>query len=299
MLGMKLRFRKIDFVHFILFFLVFSYYVYLGLYPVERTHFFNELYVGNGNGLVLNIIFGYAQLIQFFVYLIASIRLVRKSIINEKNYFSDEGKTKARWLLELLILLFLLDLVCMVMYLVIDKNVEVFYIPVMYNLFYGYIVYQSFRYASIFNQVVFIEYQKQVEPLLDFSENDLKSTATNKYSLLDKQKFDVYAERTITHFETSKPYLDPELNITKLSEQLAIPVHYISAVINEKMNKSFFDFVNHYRIEEVKQHLKNKEHEKFSLEAIGNNCGFNSRTSFFRVFKKQTGKTPKDYLKAL
>jgi AraC-like DNA-binding protein len=299
MLGMKVRFRKIDFVHFILFFLVLSYYVYLGLHPVERIHFFNELYAGNGNVLVLNIIFGYAQLIQFFVYLFASIRLVRKSIINEKNYFSDEGKTKARWLLELLIVLFLLDLVCMLLYLVIDKHVEVFYIPLMYNLFYGYIVYQSFRYASIFNQVGFIEYQKQVEPFLVSSENGSKSIANNKYSLLDKQKFDAYADRIISHFETNKPYLDPELNITKLSEQLAIPVHYISAVINEKMNKSFFDFVNNYRIEEVKLHLQNKEYEKFSLEAIGNNCGFNSRTSFFRVFKKHTGKTPKDYLKTL
>jgi len=299
-LGMKLRFRKIDFVHFILFFLVLSYYTYLGLNPVERSHFFNALYDSNIKGPILNIIFAYAQLIQFFIYLIASIRLVRKSIIKERNYFSNEGITKARWLLELLILLFLLDIVCIVMYLVINNNlVEVFYIPVMYNLFYGYIVYQSFRHAAIFNQVVFIEYQKQIEPLLNFSENNLKSTAANKYSLLDKQKFDTYAERIILHFESYKPYLDPELNITKLSEQLAIPVHYISAVINEKMNKSFFDFVNRYRIEEVKQHLKNKEYEKFSLEAIGNNCGFNSRTSFFRVFKKHTGKTPNDYLKAL
>lgn len=299
MLGIKLRFRKIDFVHFILFFLVLSYYVYLALNQVERTHFFNALYDSNIESPILNIIFAYAQLIQFFVYLIASIRLVRKSIIKEKNYFSNEGKTKARWLLELLILLFLLDIVCIVMYLIIDKHVEVFYIPVMYNLFYGYIVYQSFRHATIFNQVVFIEYQKQVEPLIAFSAKNTLSTSTAKYSLLDKQKFDTYAERTIYHFETNKPYLDPELNITKLSEQLTIPVHYISAVINEKMNKSFFDFVNQYRIEEVKQHLKNKEHEKFSLEAIGYNCGFNSRTSFFRVFKKHTGKTPNDYLKAL
>ena len=71
----------------------------------------------------------------------------------------------------------------------------------------------------------------------------------------------------------------------------------ISQVLNQDLNQSFSDFVNKYRVEEVKKLMADGKHEKFTLVALAKQCGFNSKTSFYRVFKKETNKTPADYLK--
>ncbi len=94
-----------------------------------------------------------------------------------------------------------------------------------------------------------------------------------------------------------KLYLNAGLKLTDLAKDLNCPMNEISQVLNQDLQQSFSDFVNKYRVEEVKKLMRMGEHEKFTLVAIAKQCGFNSKTSFYRVFKKETGKTPADYLK--
>ena len=96
-----------------------------------------------------------------------------------------------------------------------------------------------------------------------------------------------------------KPYLDPLLSINKLAEVAKIPQYKISKMLNNSLNQNFYDFVNGYRIEEIKTRLKNGEAESFSILGIAMDSGFNSKASFNRVFKKMTGETPSTYLKSL
>jgi len=96
-----------------------------------------------------------------------------------------------------------------------------------------------------------------------------------------------------------RPYLNAELKLADLAREIDHPVHEISRVLNQDLHQSFSDFVNKYRIEEVKHRMGDKAYKRFTFIAIAEQCGFNSKTSFYRIFKNETGKTPADYLKEL
>lgn len=113
-------------------------------------------------------------------------------------------------------------------------------------------------------------------------------------SQLSSEKKEKIKQKIIDHFEKNQPYLNPDLNMDMLSEYLKIPKHHLTEVLNVEIGKNFFQFVNEYRVEEVKKRLRiPKQH--FSIEAIGFDCGFSSKSSFFTVFKRITGKTPSQF----
>ncbi len=99
------------------------------------------------------------------------------------------------------------------------------------------------------------------------------------------------------YMKSEKPFLRIKLSINDLAEDLGIPSHHISQVINERLNQNFFDFVNSYRIEELKVKLKDPRNKHLTMLGIAFDCGFNSKASFNRIFKKHTGQTPSEYLK--
>lgn len=96
----------------------------------------------------------------------------------------------------------------------------------------------------------------------------------------------------------NKPYLDPLLSISSLSEKSGIPQYKISLVLNKLLNQSFYDYINSYRVTLVKERLRNGEADKFSILGIALDSGFNSKASFNRVFKKKVGMTPSQYLQS-
>jgi Two component regulator propeller./Bacterial regulatory helix-turn-helix proteins, AraC family./Y_Y_Y domain. len=96
-----------------------------------------------------------------------------------------------------------------------------------------------------------------------------------------------------------KPYLNSEFKLADLATEINCSLHEISQVLNQDLNQSFPDFVNKYRVDEVKRRLEDKDYDRFTFFAIAQQCGFNSKTSFYRIFKNETGKTPADYVKDL
>ncbi len=97
----------------------------------------------------------------------------------------------------------------------------------------------------------------------------------------------------------NKPYLDPLLSIGMLSEITQIPQYRISIVLNKLLKQSFYEYINLLRIALVKEKLKAGEAAKFSILGIALDCGFNSKASFNRIFKKVSGMTPSQYLKSI
>jgi AraC-like DNA-binding protein len=100
------------------------------------------------------------------------------------------------------------------------------------------------------------------------------------------------------HMEGNKPYLDENLSLSSLAAQLNLTANQLSQVINQKSASNFFNFINGYRVQAVKQKLTDAEYSHYSLVAIGYDCGFRSKSSFNKIFKQIEGKTPSEYQKA-
>lgn len=98
--------------------------------------------------------------------------------------------------------------------------------------------------------------------------------------------------------ENEKPYLRSDLSLAELAGLMNISTHNLTEVINTFADASFYDFVNSYRVENVKQAIKDPEFQNYTLLGIGLESGFNSKSSFNSVFKKHTGLTPSQYKKS-
>ena len=92
-----------------------------------------------------------------------------------------------------------------------------------------------------------------------------------------------------------EPYLEPELNLAALAKKLKTNTSILSKVINEGMGQNFNDYINEYRVRAVMKKMNQGEHIRQTLLGIAYDCGFNSKATFNRSFKKITGFTPKDY----
>ncbi|MEO9869068.1 helix-turn-helix domain-containing protein [Ekhidna sp.] len=100
-----------------------------------------------------------------------------------------------------------------------------------------------------------------------------------------------------TEMEKNDLFMNATLSLKEFASVLAKDPNLVSFVINTHLKKSFFELVNSYRIEAVKQRLMRNDGNRFTLLAIALECGFNSKTSFNRVFKEMTGDTPSQYLR--
>lgn len=103
------------------------------------------------------------------------------------------------------------------------------------------------------------------------------------------------AKEIINLMLTQKPYLNPDLDLLKLSEMIDMNSKIVSQIINIDLEMNFYEFINKYRVEEFKHRLRNRDSDKFSLMGIAYDCGFNSKSTFNHVFKKITGQTPSEY----
>ncbi|MBW7674181.1 helix-turn-helix domain-containing protein [Chryseobacterium chendengshani] len=97
--------------------------------------------------------------------------------------------------------------------------------------------------------------------------------------------------------DEAKPHLEPSLNLVSLSSLLEIHPNHLSQVLNEELNQSFYKFMNSYRIEESKELLLNPLYEHYTIEAIARESGFNSKSTFNKVFRDIMGQTPSEYIK--
>ncbi len=99
--------------------------------------------------------------------------------------------------------------------------------------------------------------------------------------------------------ESEKPFLDENLTLTILARMLQVSDKKLSTLLNQNMGISFYDYINGYRVEEVKKTLLLPDSEKFTLLAIAYDCGFKSKSSFNRIFKKIEKRSPSEYRKSI
>jgi AraC-like DNA-binding protein len=128
-------------------------------------------------------------------------------------------------------------------------------------------------------------------------ERTTESKSNYKNSGLSDEMVDDYFQKLILHTEENKPYLDENLSLATLAQQLDLTSNQLSQIINQKTSSNFFNFINGYRVEAMKERLKNPAFAHYSILAIGFDCGFQSKSSFNKIFKQMVGKTPLEFQK--
>ncbi|MCB2222408.1 MAG: helix-turn-helix domain-containing protein [Bacteroidetes bacterium] len=106
-------------------------------------------------------------------------------------------------------------------------------------------------------------------------------------------------ERLVDYMKNEKPYLNPELSLPELADAMEMSRNQLSALINQLHQKNFYEFVNEYRVDEVKQLMTAPENKHLKLISLAYDAGFNSKASFYRIFKQITKMTPTEYLSTL
>lgn len=119
---------------------------------------------------------------------------------------------------------------------------------------------------------------------------------STKATLSDKTA--EHFKRVVQLVEREKLYRNPALSMDLLAQKSNLSNGYLSQIINQKEGKNFYDFINTYRVEEVKAHLNDADYDHYSILGIGLEAGFQSKSTFNAVFKKMTGMTPTQYKKA-
>lgn len=122
--------------------------------------------------------------------------------------------------------------------------------------------------------------------------------ATNAQAFLRKPlNKDQYKSYIEDYLQDNKPYLTPGFSLHDMALQTGINVPTISALINREYGVNFNDFINQYRVEYFKILIQDPKYHQWTLEAIANKAGFNSRTTFIRAFTKFAECSPSEYLK--
>lgn len=112
---------------------------------------------------------------------------------------------------------------------------------------------------------------------------------------IDNVTADRFIECLRKCMETQKLYKNQNLRLADLADVLSLPPHTLSQLVNERLGVNSVDFVNQYRIEEAKSMLENPDSDKYTLVAIAQHAGFNSKASFNRAFKKHAKMSPSEY----
>jgi YesN/AraC family two-component response regulator len=121
------------------------------------------------------------------------------------------------------------------------------------------------------------------------------SKRKERYHLSDD---DLAAQLTIleTYFSDQKPFLNPDFNLNTLANELDTTPNKVSFILNEGKQLNFNEYLNQFRVEEVKKRLLDPDFTNHTFLSIALDAGFNSKATFYRVFKAHTGLTPKQFV---
>lgn len=118
-------------------------------------------------------------------------------------------------------------------------------------------------------------------------------------SLLDKEEANELQTSLRYQLEEKELFLQPELTLRELAEATQTSEKKLSYLLNQNLDTNFYELLNKYRVEKFKSVVTKKENQKLSIVGIALNCGFPSKSSFYRAFKSNVGTSPSAYIKEL
>lgn len=233
--------------------------------------------------------------LSFLIYWIFSLKLLlahhRKIPFQFSNYTSRNSLRWLTFVLSLFLVLFLADLVNSFIIRVLEIEIGRFSF-----LFLNLTI---FTFIMIFFGINQNAIYKSRTDISDFilTENSESQFAKTVRTGLPETQIAELNDVILNYLTTKKPYLNPDFSLQMMADDLGISRQKLSEVINQGQKKNFYKFINGFRVNEVKEMLNNPKYSNYTVLGIGLECGFNSKTSFNRIFKEETGITPSEYKK--
>ncbi|QSE97377.1 helix-turn-helix domain-containing protein [Fulvivirga lutea] len=276
------RLERIDWFHLFPFVVFYIYLFPFYLRPAqERIHTFinfwePEVYTIDPHH--------YLYQLHFLFYAMLSLRILRSGQKELKEFSSDSNIINYEYIGKVIQLMLIFCFVGLIYYLLVDLKVIV----------------PGWNYSPII--YITLSMLIHLTTYYSWSEKPIEGTDTiEKYisSGLTDARMSEIVDQVVLHIAKESVYKNADLRLKDVSNELRIPSHHISQSINHKLNQSFFDLVNTHRVEALKANIGKEEYKHLTLVAVAEEFGFKSSSSFFRIFKKIAGLTPKEYLKSI
>jgi AraC-like DNA-binding protein len=277
LIGGPFKLKYVQLLH-LLPFMFFEITAYLIKEPYSLMHFLET-----NNNLWFRYAFAIASVVSWLTYNWVTFGLIVKHRKRLKNEFSNIGSNRTVGWLVFIVLFY--NIYCLIA-MALASLVILLEISLPVSPAYNYTTLLLFIFILGFYGL------RQEEIYAKLKPDEIVKESNGKLNL-SLQTVDDIRQKLTVYFASKQPYLNPELSMGNLSEALGVPKYQITEVLNGAIGKNFFQFVNEYRVEAVKKMLVKKPH--YSVEAIGYECGFNSKSSFYTVFKNITGFAPLQY----
>ncbi len=244
-----------------------------------------------------------AIIISGVSYVTASMFLLRSYRKSIKNEFSNIEKINLAWLRYLIYGIAIIWITVM-----LEKDPFIYTAVVLFVFFLGYFgIRQTGIFVSGNSKTLVIQNEGDQDDtwLLpgpstapDMEDKVAGTPGKIKYekSGLNEEKAEIIYKQLADVMEKQKLFTEPELTLAGLAKTLDVHPNHLSQVINSFEGKNFYDYVNLQRVEEFKKLAHLPANRSYPLPSLAYDCGFNSKTSFNRNFRKATGVSPSKYL---
>lgn len=175
-----------------------------------------------------------------------------------------------------------------------------------YEVLFGYFVNWDTGYITIVILIFLVSYlgyhgiKQSVVSLPDFileESSGIAKVKSGSNMVLTNEEAKDLSKKLEEVLADQKPYLLPDITLVHLAKLVGTTDKKLSTLLNQGLKTSFYDFINKHRVQTVTEKLKSTEYDKFSMLGIAHDSGFNSKSSFYRAFKKETGVSPVEYKK--
>ncbi|MBN1301849.1 MAG: AraC family transcriptional regulator [Melioribacteraceae bacterium] len=290
------KFSKKDFLHFIpflIYFLLIS--GELLKSKDELISLFDQLQKKSVQGEFL--VFNWIITVHVLFYVTITLLRIQKFSNTIKQVFSSIEKLQLNWLRYITVIIgagmvvFLIENTFLLGgYIISDKFALSNIIFSLYVIAIGYL---GLLKSDIFLSCEFVDSAHTI-PEIDTASSYKGETKYRRSGLTEERAKEILNDLLML-MTADKPYKDNSLTLNKLALILSVTPHNLSEVLNSRMNQNFFDFINKYRVDQVKSDLTEKSKNNLTLLSIAMDAGFNSKSSFNSIFKKFTGMTPTEY----
>lgn len=231
-------------------------------------------------------IFYILGLISFYVYLLFTIRLYRRYRRYIIDNFSDTEHIRHNWLRNILYLL-IIGLTVQWIFEILSAFMNLSYVQ-FWNSHLAVAVMIYILSIAAYISTGKLPHQLAFEPA------GAAEPPAAPESMPELSKWKNKLEQWM---KEERPYLEPNLTLTELAKQLKTNTSVLSKVVNQGFDQNFNDFINSYRVAAVLERLKKGDHKQLTLLSIALECGFNSKATFNRAFRKFTGQSPREIIR--